>query len=59
MPNGEQKAIAKILGCTPVSVCNALAFRKDTPLARKIRKVAMERGGVEVELKPVAKQRVV
>lgn len=56
--HGENTAIAKILGCTHEYVCHALAYRKDTPLARRVRKVAMERGGVEVELRDVQKQRV-
>lgn len=55
---GEQQAIAKLMGCTHEMVCHSLAFRKDTPLARKIRKVAEERGGVLVVLKPVAKQAI-
>ncbi len=66
--HGEQVAIAKILGCTPEMVCHALAFRKESFLARKIRKVAMEReirkvamerGGVEIELGTTQKQRIV
>ena len=52
---GEQAAIAKILGCTVEMVCHSLAFRKNSLLARQIRKVAIERGGVEVELKTTAK----
>ena len=57
--HGEQVAIAKILGCTPEMVCHALAFRKESFLARKIRKVAMERGGVEIVLGTTQKQRIV
>lgn len=57
--HGENTAIAKILGCTHEYVCHALAYRKDSVLARKIRKVAMERGGVEVVIPEVARQRVV
>lgn len=57
--HGEQVAIAKILDCTPEMVCHALAFRKESFLARKIRKVAMERGGVEIELGTTQKQRIV
>lgn len=56
---GESQKIAKILGCTPVMVCYALAYKKNTLLAQKIRKVALERGGVEVVMRAVAKQRAV
>lgn len=56
---GESQKIAKIMGCTPVMVCYALTFRKNTLLAQKIRNVALERGGVEVVLRDVAKQRSV
>ena len=53
---GEVRKISKILRCTPEMVSRSLSFYKNTPLARKIRKVAMERGGVEVELPNVTKQ---
>ena len=43
---GEGRKIAKLLGCTPKMVCEALSGKKDTPLARKIRKLAIDRGGV-------------
>lgn len=56
--HGEQLAIAQIMRCSAEFVCRALSYRKDTPLARRVRKVAMERGGVEVELRDVQKQRV-
>ncbi len=55
---GECKAIAKILGCTYEMVSHSLAFRKNSLLARKIRKVAIERGGQEVELPEIAKQKL-
>lgn len=57
--HGEQRAIAQILGCSIEMVCHSLAYRKNSPLARQIRKVAIERGGVEVELKTTAKQKIV
>lgn len=57
--HGEQLAIAKILGCTQEMVCHSLAYRKNSILARKIRKVAIERGGVEIEIGTIAKQQVV
>lgn len=56
--HGEQMAIAKIMGCTPEMVCHSLAFRKESFLARKIRKVAMERGGVLIEFGTMQKQRI-
>ena len=57
--HGEQRAIAKIMDCTPEMVCYALAYRKNSLLARKIRKLAIERGGVEIELGTVPKQKIV
>lgn len=57
--HGEQLVIAKIMGCTKEMVCHSLAFRKNTLLAAKIRKVALERGGVEVVMRDVPKQRAV
>lgn len=57
--HGEQRAIAQIMGCTVEMVCHSLAFRKNSILARQIRKVAVERGGVEVELNTTAKQKIV
>ena len=55
---GEVRAIAKILGCTEEMVSKSLSYKKNSLLARKIRKVAQERGGVEVELANVAKQKI-
>lgn len=49
--HGEQKELAKLFKCTNVWVCQALKFKKDTPLTKKIRKAALERGGYLVELK--------
>lgn len=43
---GEGRKIAKLLGCTPKTVCEALAGQTNTDLAKKIRKVAIARGGV-------------
>lgn len=56
---GESQKIAKIMGCTTVMVCYALSYKKNTLLAQKIRKVALERGGVEVVMRDVPKQRAV
>lgn len=45
---GEVANIAKLMGCTYEMVSHSLAFRKDTDLARRIRKMALARGGVEI-----------
>lgn len=34
--------------CTPEMVSHSLSFRKNSKLARSIRKLAIERGGIEV-----------
>lgn len=36
------------MNCTPEMVSHSLAYRKDTKLARSIRKMALMRGGVKV-----------
>ena len=43
---GEVNKIAELMGCTNVMVSHALAFRKNSKLARSIRKLAIERGCV-------------
>ena len=48
MEYGEVASIAKLMGCTYEMVSHSLAFRKDTELARRIRRMALTRGGVEV-----------
>ena len=45
---GEVNKIAALIGCTNVMVSHALAFRKNSRLARSIRKLALERGGTEI-----------
>lgn len=45
---GEVNKIAELMGCTNVMVSHALAFRKNSKLARSIRKLAIERGGSKV-----------
>ena len=47
---GEVNKIAELIGCTNVMVSHALAFRKNSRLARSIRKLALERGGTEKRL---------
>lgn len=57
--HGEQQFIAKTLNCTREMVCHSLAYRKNSLLARQIRKMAIERGGIEIEMGTVAKQKAV
>ncbi|MDD3228256.1 MAG: hypothetical protein PHE09_03465 [Oscillospiraceae bacterium] len=40
--------IAGLLGCSPEMVTHSLAFRKNSKLARSIRKLALDRGGSKV-----------
>jgi hypothetical protein len=47
MSRGEGKKLAKLFGCTQQMVSYSLTFRKNSFLARKIRKAAMERGGFD------------
>jgi hypothetical protein len=44
---GEGAKIAKLLKCTPEMVSYSLNFKKNSFLARKIRKTAVERGGID------------
>ena len=46
---GEQKALAKIFKCCRKTVNEALQYKTNTPLAMRIRKAAIERGGKETE----------
>lgn len=45
---GEVNKIAKLMGCHRVVVSRAVNYQCDSSLARKIRKMAILRGGVEV-----------
>lgn len=59
--HGEVGEISRLMGCTRQMVNNSLAFRKDTDLAKRIRKMAILRGGQEVcfgEPKREVKQQV-
>ena len=59
--HGEVGEISRLMGCTRQMVNNSLAFRKDTDLAKRIRKMAIMRGGQEVcfgEQKREVKQEV-
>ena len=49
---GEVNKIAELMGCTNVMVSHALAFRKNSKLARSIRKLAIERGGSKKKKNP-------
>ena len=51
--HGEVKRIALLMNCTYEMVSHSLAYRKDTKLAKAIRKMALMRGGVEVGDEPV------
>ncbi len=46
---GEGKILAQIFGVCQKTVIEALKFRSNTPLAIRIRKAAIERGGKETE----------
>lgn len=46
---GEKKALEKIFNASNVTVRLALRGEWDSPLCRRIRKAAIERGGVEVK----------
>lgn len=45
---GEVNKIAELMRCTREMVSHSLAFRTNSYLARAIRKLAIERGGVKV-----------
>jgi hypothetical protein len=46
---GEGKTLAKMFGVCQKTVIEALKFRSDSELARRIRRTAIERGGKETE----------
>ena len=51
--HGEVKRIPLLMNCTYEMVSHSLAYRKDTKLAKAIRKMALMRGGVEVGGEPI------
>lgn len=51
--HGEVKRIVLLMNCTSETVSRALAYKKDTRLAKAIRKMALLRGGSEVGDEPV------
>lgn len=52
----EVGKIAGLLGCSREMVSHSLAFRKNSKLARSIRKLAIERGGTKVGGNPQKKE---
>lgn len=46
--HGDRRVIAKIFNVSEVTVRNALKFGTNSDLAKRIRKAAIERGGVEI-----------
>ena len=53
---GEAKRIAYLMNSTREMVSHSLNYRKDTKLAKAIRKMAITRGGVEVSLEQDRKE---
>lgn len=51
VPHGEKKELMKIFDCSHVTVREALNGNSNSKLAQKIRKAAIERGGVSVDNK--------
>ena len=49
--HGEVSRIAHLMHCTREMVSHSLNYRKDTQLAKAIRKMAILRGGVEVNFR--------
>ena len=49
--NGEVAALMRVFGVSKPTVINALKFRTNSDLARRIRAAAVERGGVEAVCK--------
>lgn len=48
MKHGERKEIAKMLSVSEVTVRNALKGRTQSELSKRIRKIALQRGGIEM-----------
>lgn len=55
LPNGEQTKLARDFGVSRKSVWEALTGRKDTDLAKMLRRAAIERGGMEYDPERVKK----
>ena len=50
----DREFLAKAFGITPRMVFNAVHFESDSELARKVRKLAMDRGGIVMVEAPEA-----
>lgn len=48
---GEKKELAKIIGCSKPTIRAALEGKEITAMNVRIRKLAIERGGIEIEPK--------
>lgn len=48
---GEAREIATLMGCSTATVSLALSYKLDSDMAKRVRKMALLRGGIEVELK--------
>lgn len=48
---GEAREIAKLMGCSTATVSLALSYKLDSDMAKRVRKMALLRGGIEVEFK--------
>lgn len=46
---GERVKLAELFGVSEVTIRSALKYRTKSDLAARIRKVAIDRGGVEIE----------
>ncbi len=49
MKHGERREIAKMLNVSDVTVRNALKGRTQSELSERIRRLAVQRGGIEVD----------
>jgi hypothetical protein len=54
MKKEDREFISKALGVTPRMIFNAVHFESDSDLARKVRKMAMDRGGIVMVEAPEA-----
>ena len=50
MKHGERREIAKMLNVSDVTVRNALKGRTQSELSERIRRLAVQRGGIEVDV---------
>jgi hypothetical protein len=45
VPNSTKREIRKVFNCSRIMVWYALNYQKDSPLAKRIRKFALDKGG--------------